>query len=194
MNRNQRNIIILIVLIAGLLAGALAVYNTLSSRVAPEDPIPTVSEEENEESEEESRVMAPDFTVLDTLGNEISFSEMTGNPIVLNFWASWCPPCKEEMPEFDKLYSELGDSVTFMMVDLVGVQGETIETGAAHVEEQGYAFPVYYDVAQEAAYAYGVSSIPMTVFIDEEGYIVTYAVGMLNERSLRQAIDSMLTI
>jgi peroxiredoxin len=74
-------------------------------------------------------------------------------------------------------------------VDLVDGQRETKETGAQYIEEQGFSFPVYFDVEQEAASAYGILSIPTTLFIDKDGYIVTGVQGAIDAKTLRKGID-----
>ena len=76
-----------------------------------------------------------------------------------------------------------------MMVCLVDGNTETIETGAKHVSENGYTFPVYYDVKMEAAIAYEVRSIPATYFIDAGGNLITSAIGAINEATLRRGIE-----
>ncbi|MBP3544577.1 MAG: TlpA family protein disulfide reductase, partial [Lachnospiraceae bacterium] len=78
-----------------------------------------------EETTEPEKVPAPDFTVIDAEGNEVKLSDMRGKPVVVNFWASWCGPCKMEMPEFEEVYKELGDEVHFMMVNLTDGWQET---------------------------------------------------------------------
>jgi thiol-disulfide isomerase/thioredoxin len=95
------------------------------------------------------------------------------------------------MREFDEVYAEVGEDINFMMVDLADGQRETIEAGTQYIEEQGFSFPVYFDTEQEAAYAYGIMSIPTTLFIDKDGYIVTGAVGAIDAETLRKWIDSV---
>ena len=159
-----------------------------TSPAETQDEADSGGQTEGAEKTEDARIPAPDFTVIDTNGDEVMLSDFTGTPVVLNFWASWCPPCKSEMPEFDKVYEELGADVAFLMIDLVDGQRETVESGARHIEEQGYSFPVFFDVTGEAGYVYGISSIPTTVFIDKDGYVVTGAIGALNEQTLRLGI------
>ena len=125
----------------------------------------------------------------DREGNPVKLSDLFGKPIVLNFWASWCPPCKKEMPEFEQAYKQMGEDITFIMVDLVDGRDETKAKGAQYIEEKGFSFPVYFDVEQEAAYAYGISSIPTTLFIDKDGFIVTGAYGMLDSERLQEGIS-----
>jgi thiol-disulfide isomerase/thioredoxin len=176
---------------AAFIGAALLAYNFLSAKAGSPKVLSepgAVSATENGQGEP-PKIAAPDFTVQDAAGNEVKLSNLAGKPVVLNFWASWCPPCKSEMPEFNKVYEELGGEVTFMMVDLVDGARETAETGAAYVAEQGFTFPVYYDTSGEAASAYGVSAIPSTVFIDKDGNAVTGAQGAIDEATLRKGIS-----
>ncbi|WP_026395826.1 TlpA family protein disulfide reductase [Acetobacterium malicum] len=135
---------------------------------------------------------APDFTVIDEAGNPVKLSDFRGKPIVLNFWASWCPPCKSEMPHFNKIYGEKKDEIAFLMVDYVDGERETTETGLQYVREQGFDFPVYFDTEQEAAYAYEVTSIPATFFINADGKIATSFQGAIDETSLNEGIQLIL--
>jgi cytochrome c biogenesis protein CcmG/thiol:disulfide interchange protein DsbE len=142
------------------------------------------------QEEKQEKVKAPDFTVADGTGKSVKLSQIIGEkPIVLNFWASWCGPCKSEMPHFDKVYADVKDDVTFMMVDLVDGQRETTSTGKKYIEAQGYKFPVYFDTEQQAALAYGIQAIPTTFFIDTDGYIVAGKQGGMDEETLRKYIE-----
>lgn len=173
---------------------AVFAYNTLSKKVSPKNDMDVapkegeVSPETNQDKEEE-RIKAPDFTVLDANGNSVRLSDYLGTPVVLNFWASWCPPCKSEMPEFNRIYERVGKDIIFMMVDLVDGQRETKERGAQYIKEQNFSFPVYFDTEQEAADMYGIVSIPTTIFIDREGYIVTGVQGAVDGETLQRGIN-----
>ena len=138
---------------------------------------------------EEAMIMAPDFTVYDFDGNEVKLSDYLGKPVVLNFWASWCGPCKMEMPDFDEKHQELGSDVQFLMINLTDGNTETVEIASGFVADQGYSFPVFYDTAQHAAYVYEVYSLPTTFFIDAEGYPVAYAAGAISGDDLLRGID-----
>ena len=136
---------------------------------------------------------APDFTFYDLEGNTHTLAEFAGKPVILNFWASWCGPCKSEMPDIEEAYKTYGEQIHFILVNLTDGQSETVETAHGYVAGQGYTFPVYYDVDLAGAEAYKVSSIPITYFIDAKGNIVAYASGMMSASRLQSGIDLLLT-
>lgn len=191
MNKKTKTIIFITAFVL-LIVMAVFGYNKLSQRVTPQANIDITQNKgpgsQDSQEQETKKIKAPDFTVLDAEGNTVKLSELFGKPIVLNFWASWCPPCKGEMPEFNKVYEEVGRDITFMMVDLVDGQRETKEKGAQYVKDQGFVFPVYFDTKQDAAGKYGITSIPMTIFIDKDGYIVTAAQSAIDEKTLQKGI------
>ena len=176
----RKNSIILAIVFVGILVAAIIAYGRFSENISPESvssEIPSAGFAE-----------APDFTFLDIEGKEISLSDFRGKPVVLNFWASWCPPCKSEMPEFDKVFTELGNEVKFVMLALTDGQRETIESASSYAEGQGFSFPVYFDAFQEGAYSFGINSIPTTFFIDKDGNILDGAIGAIDEHALRAGI------
>lgn len=157
---------------------------------------------------------APDFTVYDADGNKVALSDFKGEPVVVNFWASWCPPCKAELPDFEAAYQEVGikeaadadsaedgtadgadsdsaEAVRFLMVNLTDGQRETLDTAGKFIADEGYTFPVYFDTDLDAAYTYGINSIPMTLFIDADGNVQDYAIGMIDEQTLRSGIEKI---
>ncbi|HBR03559.1 MAG TPA: peroxiredoxin [Ruminiclostridium sp.] len=155
-------------------------------------PESTNSQEEGEESEDLSPE-APDFTVFNADGNEVRLSDYEGTPVILNFWASWCSPCKSEMPHFNKVSEEYKrDELIFLMVDLVDGKRETVESGKRYIKESGYTFTVLYDTNQDAAITYGIRSIPSTLFINKDGYVEAGVEGMIDEETLRLGIDMIL--
>lgn len=186
MNDKKRVLIIVLVFVL-LIGGAYALYSTLGSRVDAQQL--AAQEEQSEETPEETPPLAPDFMMTDAEGNEAHLSDYIGKPIVLNFWASWCRPCKMEMPEFNEKYLELGDEVQFLMVNMTTSSRESLEKAKTLIVEQEYSFPVFYDTEGDAAETYGVYSLPTTIFIDAEGRAVAQATGAIDAEILQTGID-----
>ena len=113
-------------------------------------------------------------------------------PVLLDFWATWCGPCKYELPDFDSLAKEYGDEVVFMMVNMTDGSQETVDKVKKFVEDEGYTFPVYFDTEAEAAYTYGIYSIPRSLFIKPNGEINYAYIGVMDEESLRNNINSII--
>lgn len=143
-------------------------------------------------TEQPQRQLPPNFTAYDAQGNAVQLSDMRGKPVIVNFWASWCDPCKGEMPDFEEAYKTYGEEVIFMMVNLTDGQRETQATAQAHIDKNKFTFPVYFDLDQSGASAYRTVSIPATYFFDADGYLVTYAVGMLDAATLEVGIGMLL--
>lgn len=160
------------------------------------DTVETDSEVPDEEKEAEStgesekdKTPAVDFTMYDINGNAVKLSDYYGKPIIMNFWASWCGPCKSEMPDFDKAYQTYGKDIHFLMVNLTDGYQETVESASEFISQSGYQFPVYFDSDTEGAYTYGIYSIPTTFFIDKDGNMAAYAQGAINMETLQSGID-----
>lgn len=151
------------------------------------------SESENTSKEEPELSTAPDFTVYDLEGNEVHLSDFFGKPIIVNFWASWCGPCKMEMPDFDTAYSTYKDDIVFLMVNMTDGSRETVEVASAFIADSGYSFPVYYDTDYSAAITYSVSSLPTSYFLNAQGELVAHAKGAIDAETLQRGIDMIFS-
>lgn len=164
-------------------------------------PADTVQEKEESKTEEENTsagteetvTPAVDFTLKDQYGNTHTLSEYKGKTVFLNFWATWCPPCKAEMPDIQKIYEEYQEKGDDSLV-ILGIaapnwgQEQSQEGITAFLEEMGYTYPVVMDTTGEMFMAYGISSFPTTFMIDKEGNVFGYASGQLSEDMMRSII------
>lgn len=148
-----------------------------------------LSEEEQAQTEKK---LLPDLTVIDADGNTVALSDYYGKPVVINFWATWCGPCREELPYFQNAYEELGEDIAFLMVNLTDGQYDTIESVQAFATEEGYTFPIYYDTTNQSGELYGISAIPVSMFVRPDGTLMDYALGTLTEEALRGYVDNLL--
>ncbi|PWM86057.1 MAG: TlpA family protein disulfide reductase [Coprobacillus sp.] len=167
-----------------LFVGAFFLYDYLRDAYEPGG---LAVQTESSQSAPAETVAAPDFSAVDGDGNEVRLSDYFGKPIVLNFWASWCPPCKAEMPHFENAFQERTD-IQFLMVNMTTSSRESLKAAKAFIAEEGYTFPVLFDTEGAAAAAYGASSLPITFFIDKNGNLVTYGVGMLSAEILEKGM------
>lgn len=200
--QKKTSFLVLVLVLAALIGGAYVLYGRLSAGAGADNlsvqtppsaqaPGETGAPQDSAAPEETEppKVEAPDFTVVDADGTEVKLSDYVGKPIVLNFWASWCSPCKSEMPEFNAAWEELDGEVQFLMVNMTDGARETVESAREYVEGEGFTFPVLFDTKSEAAIAYSAYSLPTTYFIDAEGYVTARAVGAIDGETLQKGLD-----
>jgi peroxiredoxin len=134
--------------------------------------------------------LAPDFRLENLDGSEVRLSDYRGQPIVLNFWATWCAPCRKEIPQFVDAYKRFrGDGLMVIGVNLQ--EGKSIARG--YVEDYGMQFPVAIDIDGEVGDAYRLLGLPVTYFIDRDGVVRGVFTGPFEEKErdteVRGAID-----
>lgn len=145
-------------------------------------------------SEEDKKIEALDFTLYDQYGKEHKLSDYRGKKVFLNFWATWCPPCRAEMPHIEDLYKEYEKNSKDVII--LGVASPNVgkEGDQQYIEdflkENNYTFPVVFDDRGMLSYQYGFSSLPSTLIIDEDGYITKYIPGAMNKSTMKSLIES----
>lgn len=131
---------------------------------------------------------APDFTLQTLGGDSFTLSDMRGQPVVLNFWATWCPPCRAEIPYFEAASRKYNGQVAVVGID----DGEPPETVTPFVAELGMSYPVPLDVHSEVSKQYRVNSLPSTYFVDREGTIRHIHIGIISQAVLEDQIAQLL--
>lgn len=127
---------------------------------------------------------ALDFTLPDLDGNQVSLSRFRGTPVFLNFWASWCPPCRWEMPFLQEIHEEMGEEVVILAVNL----GESPEVVRRFVEENGFTFRVLLDERAEVMEMYNLRTIPTSLFIDRDGIICSGQNAAMNKEMMLKGV------
>ena len=131
---------------------------------------------------------APDFTLNGPDAQPVTLATHKGKPILLNFWATWCPPCRAETPAFVAIKQQWGDEISIIGVDSL----EAPEMAPPFIAEFGITYPIALDVDGQVTAAYHVVSYPTTFFIDSKGTIVQIDVGPLNEALLQTRLADMV--
>lgn len=176
---------------------------------------PTIAEEQKEEKTEEAEktdadepqkenetesglTPAIDFTLTDQYGNTHKLSDYKGKTVFLNFWATWCSPCRAEMPDIQKLYesaeAEGENALVVLGVAAPNLENEKSEEEIkAFLEENGYTYPVLMDTTGEVFISYGVNAFPTTFMITREGEVFGYASGQLNEETMKSIVEQTMS-
>lgn len=133
------------------------------------------------------------FTMYDENGKQVELSDFYGEPIVLNFWATWCSPCQKEMPFFEEAYKEYKKDVHFIMVNMTTWEEDKPTSEIKKfIKEEGYSFPLYFDRKGDAEKTYGVESIPLTLFIGKDGKVAYTHTGAMLKSQLYSYIEKIL--
>jgi peroxiredoxin len=139
----------------------------------------------------EEKIKAQNFILKDLSGNEVSLADYHGKVILINFWATWCLPCRIEMPSMEKLYAKFkNDGFTILAIDMQ----EDADSVRAFKEQYQLNFPILLDSDGSVGQFYGVISIPTTYLVDREGYIIGGAIGARDwaDESAFMLIDQLL--
>ena len=153
------------------------------------------SHEQQSTEEHKEALMAPDFTKQDQYGNEHTLSDYRGKVVVINFWATWCSPCRAELPDIQEVYEEYGsnqEDVIILGMTFPNMDKEQSKEGILDfIETQGYTFPTLFDESMELAYQYYINAFPTTFFINKDGTVEGYANGMLTKETIQELIEKL---
>lgn len=133
---------------------------------------------------------APDFNLKDQYGVTHSLENYKGKVIFLNFWATWCPPCKKEMPDIENIYKEYGENKKDVVI--LGVNSEKENEAKKFLKDKGYTFPTVIDENSEVMRKYFIQAFPTSFVIDKEGNVYGYVMGGLTKEQIRQVIEEVL--
>lgn len=136
---------------------------------------------------------APDFTLSDTHGNTTTLSSLRGKVVILEFWATWCPPCRESVPELNEMYEKFkGKNVELLGIS-VDKGGDAPSVVRAFLTERAVAYPVLLD-NRNVNNSYGVSGIPAIFIIDKEGRVVKHFTGFIPGlgKTLSKEVEALL--
>lgn len=180
--------------------------NAVTGYLSSGAPVTVEEQKENEETadaeekqETESGLTpAIDFILTDQYGNTHKLSDYKGKTVFLNFWATWCSPCRAEMPDIQKLYesaeTEGEDALVVLGVAAPNLGNEKSEEEIkAFLEENGYTYPVLMDTTGEVFMSYGVNAFPTTFMITREGEVFGYASGQLNEATMKSIVEQTMS-
>ena len=131
---------------------------------------------------------APDFTLTDLEGNQVTLSDFRGKNVFLNFWASWCEPCVAELPDIEQIYQDFRNKDLIVLTVNTGEDSATVKE---LIESEGYSFFVLLDSNLDTARLYKASQIPASFFINKEGIVVSQKEGLMTKEEMTAEIDKL---
>jgi len=179
MSKIQRIILYLLILVAG---AAWIVLSADTAGTATTGNIPAP----------QAGFAAPDFSLKTSTGEAYAFSELKGQAVLVNLWATWCPPCRAEMPSIEKLYREYKDQGFIVLAVNMTYQDDPFAV-APFIQEHNLTFPILLEETGEVASAYQLRSLPSSYFINRDGIINEVVIGgPMSEALLRTRIEEIL--
>jgi len=149
----------------------------------------SVKREETPKTKAVVDLNAPGFLLSDPSGKTYTLSELKGSVVFINFWATWCPPCNEEMPSVQNLYNGFKDNKEFRMVTIL--YKDDYDKAMAYLRQNNYTLPVLIDREGKAAKAYGVTGVPETYIVDKQGVLRQKVIGPADWNSTE--VDSFIS-
>jgi peroxiredoxin len=135
--------------------------------------------------------VAPDFTLTTLDGKEVKLSDLKGKKVVLNFWATWCPPCKAEMPHMQNFYEDFSQDENVEILAINLTNGDNVESVQNFVKDYGLTFPIPMDVEGKVGETYQAITIPTSYMIDTKGRIQNKVVGPMDENMIKDFVSNL---
>lgn len=178
MQPNLRRFLSIVLLLVGL---ALIILSRTSVDIDAGDPIALP----------QKGFLAPDFSLQTIDGDTIRIEDFRGRPVILNFWATWCPPCRAEMPVFQSIFDAYHNRIAILAIN--AADQDTIKSVQTLQAQLGLTFPILLDSSGSVQNKYDISSLPTTFFIDSDGIITHIEIGgPLSEVGVRNRLEKML--
>jgi cytochrome c-type biogenesis protein len=172
-------------------SGVATAIEKEDSTISKEEPVSEEASHAAEEEPEEEFMDAPDFSLVDQYGNTHTLADYKGKILFLNFWATWCPPCREELPYINELYNEFKDSedVAILGVTFPNLGNEQDVAGVTgFLDDNGYDFPVMMDEGASLMQPYYITAFPTTYLISDEGKVLGYIPGGMDKETMLDVI------
>ena len=175
----------------------LFLYNVVSEKIASQTGLTEASRGFEQNLAQENSVLkkdqlAPDVTFTTLDGKSAQLSDYIGQNVVLNFWATWCPPCKAEMPAFQHYYEQYGEAHNVVILGFnMTFSKDSKEKVEQFIEEYEITFPIYLTEDKNVLKTYQIASMPTTIFIDTEGRVQRKIIGPVNEQALIEYVEQL---
>lgn len=200
MSRKNSVALFIIILLIAIAIGDVLLKQSIKTKDISGEPIDvhdnlakTQPNNVQEVEEAQSIYKAPDFELETIDGKPISLADYAGKKVLLNFWATWCPPCNAEAPHLQAIYEQYAAAgVEIVAVNVTSQEkGKGKDTVPQFVQQYGLTFPVVLDVHDEVASMYQILTLPTTYFIDEEGAIIEIISGPMDEQLMHEILYQM---
>lgn len=182
-----------VALLAIVLYAAKSFYDKNKTSTENAVQIPQVSSRDAGAEKNSQKQAAPEISLKDLGTKFVKLSDYKGKVVFLNFWASWCPPCKAEMPELNEFSKELskGNEAILLTINLTDGGRETVEKANRYIRDNGFSMNVLLDTEGKAGNDYHIASIPSTFIIDKDGFIVDSIVGGTTKNALMNYLNQL---
>jgi peroxiredoxin len=183
---NRRSLLPLLMAAAGFVLAAVAILGAIQNRLLWSFPAASIESVQATGSGEfappdlQAGKPAPDFELTSLNGSAVRLSDYQGHPVLINYWATWCPPCREELPLIQKRYERFSPDLVVLAINA----GEDQETVKNYIDKNSFTFSVLLDPDWKAEALFGIMAYPTSVFINDKGIILARYVGGMSVDTL----------